>query len=85
MVHSDNIANISSESEWRQLLAEFFNIFTNWDYYQDDWYMAAPGCMLVSMISWVKGKLRRLEELKFITPVDEPTDWNSWMIDDHHH
>ena len=41
---------------------------------------SAAGRVPESLLPQVKAKLKRLEEMGVITPVDEPTDWNSRMV-----
>lgn len=75
-MHYDNIANVTSVPEYKQLLTDFADVFNEelgsllgQMHLQVDQTLAPP----VSMIPQVKKELTRMEELEIITPVDITT------------
>ena len=90
-VYYDNIANVQSDSVSERLMTEYSNVFNDeLGSLPDQLHLqvdltiklltAPAGRIPVSMIPPVNEELKRLQNFGVITPVNEPTDWNSRMV-----
>lgn len=86
-VHYHNIAIVHSMSECKNLLTNYLDVFNGelgslpglvllQANKTIPLHTAAHRHMPVSMMLWVKKKLKNLEEFCVIIPINVPTDWN---------